>query len=138
MSVEYSIQGSQWLPLPNLTESNPGFYQAGFSFLNTASTIAGSNQVFQFRVNLTPSCSAQFGSSTGDDLYEIEAKVNYQNRSYATFDGNEACIEINEVFDKRFFQYQNSPTFSLEAVVGDVQSGEETIQWIIETLQYLF
>ncbi|GEM_PF-1961820 len=132
LSVEYRIQGSQWLPLPNLTESNPGLYQAGFSLLNTASTIAGSNQVFQFRVNLTPSCSSQFGSSVGDDLYEIEANINYQNRAYANAGNNNGCSENNEVFDKRFFQYQNPPTFSLEAVVGTVESGEETIQWIIE------
>jgi len=131
-SVEYRIQGGQWIPLPNLKEAAPGFYQAGFSLLNTASTIAGSNQVFQFRVNLTPSCSSVFGSSTNDDLYEIEAKVNYQNRAYAAFGGNEACVAINEQFDKRFFQYQAAPTFSVEAVIGDVQSGEESIQWIIE------
>ena len=132
LSVEYRIQGSQWIPLPNLRESTAGFYKTGFSFLNTASTIAGSNQVFQFRINLTPACSSVFGSSTGDDLYEIEAKINYQNRAYAAFGGNEPCIDVNEQFDKRLFQYQTPPTFSIEAVVGDVQSGEENIQWIIE------
>ena len=132
LSVAYRIQGSQWFPLPNLIASTPGFYQAGFSFLNTASTIAGSNQVFQFRVNLTPSCTSVFGSSTSDDLYEIETKINYQNRAYTAFGGNEACIDIQEQFDKRLFQYQAPPTFSVEAVVGDVQSGEENIQWIIE------
>ena len=132
LSVEYRIQGGEWLPLPNLLEANSGFYQTGFSNLNTASTIAGSNQVFQFRVNLIPSCSSQFGSSTNDDLYEIEANIIYQNRAYAAFDGNSACTETNEVFDKRFFQYQDPPTFSLEAVVNEVQSGEETVQWIVE------
>ena len=132
LSVEYRIQGSQWFPLPNLAELEPGLYKTGFRFLSTASTIAGSNQVFQFRINLTPSCSSQFGSSTNDDLYEIEAKVNYQNRAYANFEGNEACVEIKEIFDKRFFQYQEPPTFSLEAVVGEVQSGESLIQWEIE------
>ncbi len=132
LSVEYRIQGSQWFPLPNLAESEPGLYKTGFRFLSTASTIAGSNQVFQFRVNLTPSCSSQFGSSTNDDLYEIEAKVNYQNRAYANFEGNESCVEIKEIFDKRFFQYQEPPTFSLEAITGEVQSGEALIQWEIE------
>ncbi|MFK7982135.1 MAG: hypothetical protein AB8G86_19300, partial [Saprospiraceae bacterium] len=132
LSVEYRIQGGEWFPLPTLLEANPGFYQTGFSTLNTASTIAGSNQVFQFRVNLIPSCSSQFGSSTNDDLYEIEANIIYQNRAYAAFDGNSDCTETNEVFDKRFFQYQDPPTFSLEAVINEVQSGEETIQWIIE------
>jgi len=132
LSVEYRIQGGQWFPLPNLLDLNAGFYQAGFSALNTASTITGSNQVFQFRVNLIPSCSSQFGSSTEDDLYEIEANLTYQNRAYAVFDDIGDCAETNEVFDKRFFQYLDPPTFSLEAVVNDVQSGEETIQWIIE------
>ncbi len=132
LSVEYRIQGSQWFSLPNLRASEAGTYAAGFRFLSTASTIAGSNQVFQYRINLTPTCSAQFGSSTNDDLYEIESKINYQNRAYATFGENETCAEFNEIFDKRFFQYQNPPTFSVEAVIGEVQSGAETIQWVIE------
>lgn len=132
LSVEYRIQGSQWFPLPNLKEMEAGSYKTGFRFLNTASTIAGSNQVFQFRINLIPACTSQFGSSNNDNLYEIEAKINYQNRAYAVFGDNETCAEINEIFDNRTFQYQDPPSFSLEAIVGEVQSGEETIQWIIE------
>jgi len=131
LSVEYRIQGSQWFPLAPLDATDNGVYQQGFSLLNTLSTIAGSNQVFQFRINIIPECSALFGSALGNDLYDIEAKIDYNNRFYAN-DENPDCIESTNAIDKRQFQYQNPPTFTLEAVVEEVEATAETVQWTIE------
>ncbi len=131
LSVEYRIQGSQWFPLASLNTADNGVYQQGFSLLNTLSTIAGSNQVFQFRINVIPECSSIFGSSLGNDLYDIEAKIDYNNRYHAN-DDNPACIEKTDAIDKRQFQYQNPPTFTLEAIIDDVVASEETVQWTIE------
>lgn len=132
VSLEYRIQGSQWIPLDDFVPTDLGVYRMGFSFLSTASTITGSNQVFQFRINATPSCSSVFGSQNGNDLYEIEAQINYQNRFYATTNGNVPCAEIREDLDKRVIEYQHPPQFSIEGIVADVTSAEENIQWIVE------
>ena len=131
LSVEYRIQGSEWFPLTPLAATDNGVYLQEFSSLNTLSTITGSNQVFQFRINITPECSSIFGSALGNDLYDIEARVNYINRFHANED-NPDCLEINDVIDKRQFQYQNPPTFTLEAVVADITATGETVQWTIE------
>ncbi len=132
ISVEYRIQGGQWVPIQDLATTDQGVYRAGFSFLSTASTITGSNQVFQFRINATPSCSAVFGSQTQDDLYEIETQINYKNRFFAESNGNNACVEVKEELDKRVIEYQDPPQFSIEAIVAEVESAEENIQWVIE------
>jgi len=132
ISVEYRIQGENWIPLQDLATTDLGIYRAGFSFLTTASTITGSNQVFQFRINATPSCSAVFGSQLQNDLYDIEAKINYQNRNFAEFNGNESCVETKEDIDKRTIKYQDPPQFSIEGIVAEVESAEENIQWVVE------
>ncbi|MEM1119068.1 MAG: gliding motility-associated C-terminal domain-containing protein [Bacteroidota bacterium] len=132
ISVDYRVQGNQWIPLNDLATTDNGVYQMGFSFLSTASTITGSNQVFQFRINATPSCAAVFGSQAGNDLYDMEAQINYQNRFFASTSGNADCVEIKEDTDKRTIQYQEPPQFSLEGVVTDVQSAEDVFQWTVE------
>ncbi len=131
LSIEYRIQGSEWFPLPALNAADNGIYQQSFNSLNTLSTITGSNQVFQFRINMIPECSSIFGSALGNDLYDIEAKVDYKNRFYANED-NPDCIENTDAIDKRQFQYQNPPTFTLEAVVEEVVATKETVQWTLE------
>ncbi|MEM6319106.1 MAG: gliding motility-associated C-terminal domain-containing protein [Bacteroidota bacterium] len=132
LSVEYQIQGSPWLPLPNLATTDNGNYSTGFSLLNTASTITGSNQVFQFRINLTPSCSSSVGSTDSDEQYAIEATVDYQNRSYAETNGNLPCVEQKIDTDSRIVNYQNPPQFTVEGIVNDVRSSESTVVWTME------
>jgi gliding motility-associated-like protein len=132
LSVDFRIQSGIWEPLPPLSQSPSGIYTAGFSFLSTTSTINGSNQLFQVRINLTPSCSSAFGSTIGDALYEIETKINYKDNYYAGLAGNEACVEAKEVVDKRHVDYRNTPEFSLEGIEEDIESPSQRIEWIVE------
>ena len=132
LSVEYRIQGSPWQPLPSLSLASSGEYSVDFSSLNTVSTISGNNQVFQIRINVSPNCSSAFGSSTGNDLYEMETQISFLNRYYTDFSGDATCIDPQNVFDKRFIQYQNPPEFSFEGIVSDVQIAERNVQWIVE------
>ncbi len=132
LSVEYKTQTSDWMALPDFDPMANGIYTTSFDFLNTLSTITGTNQVFQTRINLIPGCSAEFGSALGNDLYEIEAKIDYKDRYYANFIGDQTCVVNKEEFDERLFKYDHPPEFSLEALLQEVETAEETVQWIIE------
>ncbi len=130
ISIEYRVQDSAWLPLPDFFQFETGTYEADLN--NAVSTLTASNQLFQFRINAIPECSSSFGSTEENGSYPISATLFYTDRYYASLIGDGSCAEQKSVVEDRAILYQNPPTFSLQGLNPDVLASASEVEWIVE------
>lgn len=124
--------GNDFFPVAGFETTPSGDYTAYFDTLNIVPSL---NEVrsfsFNFRVRLIPNCESLLGSSNGDNTFNFDPEIFYQNRYYAETVSDPSCVEfVNEAVDNDI-TYTNPPTFSLNpgadpifTLVGDTATWE--------------
>ncbi len=108
-----------FFPVPGFELSPSGEYTAYFDTLNIVPSL---NEVrsfsFNFRVRLIPNCESQLGSSNGDNMFNFDPEIFYQNRFYAATVSDPSCVEfVNELVDNDI-AYTEPPTFLLNPITN--------------------
>ncbi len=111
--------GNDFFPVPGFELSPSGDYVAYFDTLNIVPSL---NEVrsfsFNFRVRLIPNCESLLGSSNGDNTFNFDPEIFYQNRFYAQAVSDPSCVEfVNELVDNDI-TYTEPPTFLLNPLTN--------------------
>ncbi len=111
--------GNDFFPVPGFETSPSGDYVAFFDTLNIVPSL---NEVrsfsFNFRVRLIPNCESLLGSSNGDNTFNFDPEIFYQNRFYAASVSDPSCVEfVNEMVDNDI-TYTEPPTFLLNPLTN--------------------
>ncbi len=113
----HPIHGNDFFDVPGFTDELNGQYIAYFDSLNVIPSL---NEVrsfsFNFRITAIPNCRSTFGSSNGDNIFDFDPTVYYQNRYYAKIIGDPTCVEFREETVDNDIQYTEPPTFSFTPV----------------------
>ncbi len=111
--------GNDFFPVPGFEVFPNGDYVAYFDTLNVVPSL---NQVrsysFNFRVRVIPNCTSIFGSSNGDNTFNFDPEIFYQNRYYANTIGDPNCVDyvIDQVDND--MTYDEPPTFSFNPITN--------------------
>lgn len=130
----HPVFGNDFFPISPLNDFPNGHYQASFDTLLSVPTL---NEVqsytFNLRLTLIPNCSSIIGSSNGDNVYDFDATIFYEDRYYASFIGDGTCVleEIQNVNSN--IAYSDPPTFALNPVTNsDFTLEGDTAIWVIQ------
>ncbi len=131
-NAEFKNQDSEWTALPDFDQFEVGTYETVFDENTAISSMAGSNQLFQLRINAVPECGSAFSGANGSASYAITAALEYTDRYYANYTDGDNCSSLERAVEERNIIYENPPSFSLEGIDQEVSTGSNEVQWIIE------
>ncbi len=119
LDVSYSIPGhpifgSNQIPLGTLKSAKNGKFSVNFD--TVAYRIPALNNVtyysFLFRISAVPNCRALTGSAKGDNRFDFDATLRYQDRYYAKEIGDGSCSPDSTSFVDNDVFYTEPPTLA--------------------------
>ena len=115
----HPVFGNDFFPVPGFEDFSNGDYVAYFDTLNVVPSL---NQVrsysFNFRVRVIPNCTSIFGSSNGDNTFNFDPEIFYQNRYYANTIGDPNCVDFVVDQVDNDMTYDEPPTFSFNPITN--------------------
>ncbi len=130
--AEFKTQDGEWTALPDFDQFEVGTYEAVFDENTAISSMSGSNQLFQLRINAVPECGSAFSGANGSASYAITTALEYTDRYYANYTDGDNCSSLERAVEERNIIYENPPSFSLEGIDQEVSTASNEVQWIIE------
>lgn len=136
----HPIHGSDFFDMPSFDEFPDGRYVARF---DTLVSVPSLNQIssygFNFRVRLIPNCQSQFGSTDGDNRYNFDPALYYQDRYYANSIGDGSCTApVVETRDNDII-YDDQPEFSITTLTNPTAGLlTDTATWIVQVCNTSF
>ncbi len=130
----HPIHGNDFFPMPAFESFPDGRYIVRF---DTLTAVPSLNNVlsysFNFRVRAIPNCRSIAGSSNGNNRFDFDPEIYFQDRYYANDIGDGSCTEqVVDSVDNDIF-YTDPPTFSLNYVSNpNFNLAADTATWIIQ------
>ncbi|MEM6964437.1 MAG: gliding motility-associated C-terminal domain-containing protein [Bacteroidota bacterium] len=110
----HPVHGNAYFDVADFSVDDNGHYVARFDTLGAVPALNNvQSYSFSFRVIVTPNCQTIIGSANGDNQYNFDPQIHFQDRYYAVDIGDGSCMEERfESADNDIF-YSDPPTLSL-------------------------
>ena len=130
----HPVFGAGYFSIPPLSDFPDGHYVARFDTLSRVPTL---NQVeeytFDLKIQLHPTCAAEFSGIAGNNLYQFFSKISYLDRYYAHFIGDGSCVNPVSNTAPSTMVYQEPIALSLTSLtpVNDTVVNEQ-VSWTVQ------
>jgi len=130
----HPIHGDDYFPAPGFENFPDGNYIATYDTLFVVPSLNVTRSfAFNFRVRVIPGCNSIFGSANGDNIFDFDPTVSYQNRYYASLIGDPSCLEMREETVDNDLVYTDPPTFSFSPQTNpDYTLFGDTAMWEVQ------
>ena len=110
----HPIHGDNYYAVQGFEVSDNGHYVAQFDTLQSVPALNNvQSYSFSFRIRVIPNCQSELGSSDGDNRYNFDPQIYYQDRFYATVIGDGSCAEQKAESADSDIYYTDSPELNL-------------------------
>lgn len=130
----HPVHGNDFFPMPTFESFPDGRYIVRF---DTLTTVPSLNNVlsysFNFRIRAIPNCKSLTGSINGNNRFDFDPEIYYEDRYYANDIGDGGCSQKeDQAVDNDIF-YTDPPTFNLNYVSNpNFNLAADTATWIIQ------
>ncbi len=112
---DHPVHGSAFYPVPGFDST--GHYVASF---DTLVSVPSLNNVlsysFNFRIRVVPNCQSETSSTSGNNAYNFDSRIYFEDRYYASIIGDGSCSDTQIDTVDNDLVYSDPPTFSYVAV----------------------
>ena len=127
----HPIHGNAFYSVPGFDTVSDSVYVAYF---DTLTAVPALNDVtsysFSFRIRTVPNCKSVAGSSDGDNSYDFDAKIVFDDRYYASVIGDGSCVESLADSVASGIFYTDPPSFTLNpASISNFELIGDTAIW---------
>ena len=130
----HPIHGDDFFPMPSFEDFPDGRYVVRF---DTLTEVPSLNNVltysFNFRIRAIPNCKTFTGSINGNNRFDFDPQIFFQDRYYATVIGDGSCsVPVVDSVDNDIF-YTDPPTFNFINVTNpNYDLAGDTAVWIVQ------
>ncbi len=130
----HPVHGNDFFPMPSFESFPDGRYAVHF---DTLTVVPSLNNVlsysFNFRIRAIPNCKSLTGSSNGNNRFDFDPEIYYEDRYYANDIGDGSCSEKEFAQQDNDIFYTDPPTFSLNYVSNpNFNLAADTATWVIQ------
>ena len=130
----HPVHGNNFFSMPAFESFPDGRYIIRF---DTLTAVPSLNNVlsysFNFRIRVIPNCKSVTSSINGNNRYDFDPEIFYEDRYYANDIGDGSCSEKSYVFTDNDIFYTDPPTFSLNYVSNpNFDLAADTAIWTIQ------
>jgi gliding motility-associated-like protein len=131
---DHPIHGNSFFSMPSFESFPDGRYVVRF---DTLTTVPSLNNVlsysFNFRIRVVPNCKSLTASSNGNNQFDFDPEIYFEDRYYANDIGDGSCSEKSSVATDNDIFYTDPPTFSLNYVSNpNYNLASDTAIWIVQ------
>ena len=136
----HPVHGDAFFEVPDFSDFGDGQYVLRFDTLSAPPPLSSvTSSAFTLRITTQANCGSATASSSGDNRFEFDPTIYYQNKLYAANIGDGSCSEmVVESVNSDIF-YTDPPTFSLTPLSNpNVQLAGDTLEYILQNCNTSF
>ncbi len=138
----HPVHGNEFFDAPAFESFPDGHYVAAYDTLTgvpALNTAQGVTPVFNFRIRLIPNCRSQAASSNGDNRFQMDPSIYFNDRFYANDIGDGSCTDYIIESETRNVDYTNPPELTFTPVTNpNYTLGTDTAEWILQLCNVSF